>query len=134
VKHLFPAALLLRLDNLLDNLGFLHQECSKDPRLHTVSTPRTTVSPSHSLPCLGDSSILAWSQSGNPGKSNATVTTLGGSGKFSDLVVNEFPSWRLYDAPSVGSCVIRLAFAKRDTLGHWMFRWAVLDTILALGC
>jgi len=33
MKHLFPAALLLRLDNLLDNLSFLYQECSKDPRI-----------------------------------------------------------------------------------------------------
>ena len=31
MKHLFPGALLLRLDNLLDNLGLLHQECPKDP-------------------------------------------------------------------------------------------------------
>jgi len=117
-KHLFPATLLLRLDNLLDNLGLLYQECSKDPRLHTISTPRTTVSSPHSLPRLGDSGILAWSQSGNPGKSNATVTALGGSGKFSDVVVDELPSWRLHDTPSVGSCVVWLAFAKCDTLGH----------------
>jgi len=118
VKHLFPAALLLRLDNLLDYLGLLHQECSKDPRLHTVSAPRTTVSPPYSFPRLGDGSILAWSQSGNPGKCNTTVTAFGGSGKFSDVMINELPSWGLHDAPSVGSCVVWLALAKCDTLGH----------------
>jgi len=31
VNHLFPAALLLRFDDLLDDLGLLHQECPKDP-------------------------------------------------------------------------------------------------------
>lgn len=30
-EYLFPATLLLRLDYLLDDLGLLYQECSKDP-------------------------------------------------------------------------------------------------------
>jgi len=30
-EHLFPAALLLRLDNLLDDLGLLYQERSENP-------------------------------------------------------------------------------------------------------
>jgi len=106
MKHLFPAALLLRLDDFLDDLGLLHQERPKDPRLYTVSTPRTTVSPPHSLPRLGDSSILAWSQSRNSGKGNATVAALGGGGKFSDVVVDELSSWCLYDTPSVGGSVV----------------------------
>jgi len=134
MEHLFPATLLLRLDDLFDDLGLLHQERPKDPRLHTVSTPRAAVSSPHSLPRLGDSGILAWSQSGNSRESNATVAALGGGGKFSDVVVNKLSSWRLHDTPSVGGSVVRLAFAECDTLGHWMIRCVVLGLILTWCC
>ena len=54
MKHLFPAALLLRLDNLLDDLGLLYQERSKDPRIWTenmvvIATQLGHTSSSHSL-------------------------------------------------------------------------------------
>jgi len=118
VECLFPAALLLRFDNLFDDLRLLYQECSKDPRLHTVSTPRTAVRSPYGLPRLGDSRVLAWSQSRDPGKSNATVTTLGGGGKFSDVVVDEFSSRCLHDTPSVGGSVVWLTFTECNTLSH----------------
>jgi len=128
-KYLFPTALLLRLDNLLDDLGLLYQECPKDPRLDTVPTPRTTVGPPHSLPRLGDGSILARSQGRNSGKSNSAVATLRGRGKFSDVVVDELSSWCLHDAPSVGGGVVWLAFAKCNTLGHRVIQWTGLGTV-----
>lgn len=61
------------------------------------------------------SGIQIWAYSR---KSNATITALGGSGKFSDVVVDELASWGLHDTPSVGSSVVWLAFAERNTLGH----------------
>lgn len=35
------------------------------------------------------------------------------------MVVDELSSWCLYDTPSVGGGVVRLAFAECNTLGHW---------------
>ena len=52
------------------------------------------------------------------GKSNATVAALGGSGKFSDVVVDKLSSWRLHYTPSVGRGVVWLTFAKCDALCH----------------
>ena len=44
------------------------------------------------------------------GESNATVATLGGGGKFSDVVVDEFSPWCLHNTSSIGGGVVRLAF------------------------
>jgi hypothetical protein len=59
--------------------------------------------------------MCIWAYSG---ESNATVTALGGSGKFSDVVVDELSSRRLHDTPSVGGGIVRLAFAECYTLCH----------------
>ena len=53
-----------------------------------------------------------------PGKCNATVAALRGSGEFSDVVVDELSSRCLHDPPSVGGGVVWLAFAERNTLSH----------------
>jgi hypothetical protein len=85
-------------------------------------------------------------------KCNATITALGGSCQFSDVVVDELSSRRLHDTPSVGGGVVWLAFAEGNTLSHCVLgdrasemvrysisggtdiRWAVLDTALARCC
>ena len=51
-------------------------------------------------------------------ESDATVTALRSGGKFSDVVIDELSSWCLHDTPSVGGCIVRLAFAECDTLSH----------------
>ena len=56
-----------------------------------------------------------WTHSG---KSNATVTALGGGGKFPDVVVDELASRCLHDTPSVRGGIVWLAFAECNTLGH----------------
>ena len=96
----------LGLEHTLDNVGLLDQEGSGDPTneeqgdrdqrlvrpvdseiggqrrrdspvLDTPGTPRSTVSPLDGLLPLGEGSVLPRPESGDTGKSESTVTTLG---------------------------------------------------------
>jgi hypothetical protein len=42
MECLFPAALLLRLDNLLNDLGLLYQECPKNPWIRVENVEMVT--------------------------------------------------------------------------------------------
>jgi len=110
--------LLLRLDDLLHNLGLFHQECTENALLDAVAAPRTTICSPYRLLALGNRGVLAGTKGRDTRKANAAVTALGRGCDLFEVVVDEFSTGGLYDAPPTGGGVVWLAFAEGYTLGH----------------
>lgn len=108
MKRLLPLGGGLGLEDSLDDVGFLDQEGSGDPTnnasapfphftsttsnspvLDTSSTPRTTVSSRNGLLSLGEGSVFSGSKGGDTGKSETTVTTLGGRLRIAETQGNQ---------------------------------------------
>ena len=53
-----------------------------------------------------------------PRKSDTTVTTLWRGGELFEVVVDKLATWRLHNPTTIGSSVVRSAFAESDTLSH----------------
>jgi len=108
----------LGLEDLLDDVSLLDQECTGDPVLDATSTPGTTVCPLNGLLTLGQGGVLAGTKGRDTGESITAVTALGRRSKLLQVVNDQLSTRSLNDAPPVGGGVVWLTLAEGDTLSH----------------
>lgn len=109
---------LLRLDDVLDNLGLLNKEGADDTGANAVSAARATVGALDSLVALRDSGVLAGAESLHTRELGVAVTALGRAGELADVQVVQLTAGGLDDPTAVGPGVVGVALTQSETLSH----------------